>query len=259
MKEEQFRFSPSVLAWPLYFVLLLWAVFWVEIKYRDLTEWGILPRTLTGLRGIVFSPFLHGDINHIYNNSFPLAILIAALRYFYRRQALSVIVWGIVVSGFLTWLIARGNSYHIGASSLIYVLVSFIFFKGVQTGYYRLVALSLTVVVLYGGMIWYVFPDVEQGISWEGHLSGFITGLIFSFLYATPEYKKQLVYDWQQPNFDPKQDPFMKRFDANGNFVNPPKPEDIEVIDAEVLSPQPPINVVYHLVTISNPAVQPDK
>ncbi|PHK31372.1 membrane protein, partial [Nostoc linckia z16] len=88
MKEEQFRFSPSVLAWPLYFVLLLWAVFWVEIKYTDLTEWGILPRTLTGLRGIVFSPFLHGDINHIYNNSFPLAILIAALRYFYRRQAL---------------------------------------------------------------------------------------------------------------------------------------------------------------------------
>lgn len=130
------------------------------------------------------------------------------------------------------------------------------FFKGIQTGYYRLVALSLTIIVLYGGMVWYVFPGVEENISWEGHLGGLISGFLFSRIYKTPEYKKEIVYDWQRPDFDPKQDPFMKRFDEYGNFVNPPKPEDIEVIDAEILSPPaiqyPSLRIVYNYVPKPN-------
>jgi membrane associated rhomboid family serine protease len=244
--DNHFKFSPSVLAWPLYFVLLLWLVYWAEIKFSiDLTEYGIYPRTLSGMRGIVFSPFLHGSLEHIYNNSIPLFLLTAALRFFYRKQALEVIGYGILLSGFITWLIAR-PSYHIGASGLIYVLVSFIFFKGIQTQYYRLVALSMLIILLYGGMIWYVFPDVEEGISWEGHLAGLITGFLFTLIYKTPEYKKPIVYAWEQPDFDPQQDPFMKRFDANGNFVNPPKPEDIEVIDPEIVSPFAAIRIIYN-------------
>ncbi|MUV03697.1 rhomboid family intramembrane serine protease [Flavobacterium rakeshii] len=227
-QDNQFKFSPSVLAWPLYFVLLLWIVFWADGKFHlHLTEFGIYPRTLKGLRGIVFSPFLHGSLEHLYNNSIPLLVLIAGLRYFYRKQALQVLVYGVLLSGFITWLIGR-ESYHIGASGLIYVLVSFMFFKGMQSGYYRLVALSLLIVMFYGGMIWYVFPDIEEGISWEGHLGGLITGILFSRIYSTPQYKKQITYDWQRPDFDPSQDPFMKRFDENGNFVNPPKPEPEE-------------------------------
>jgi hypothetical protein len=115
-----------------------------------------------------------------------------------------------------------------------------------------LVALSLTIIILYGGMIWYVFPDVEEGISWEGHLAGLITGLFFSLIYKTPEYTKPIVYAWQRPDFDPKQDPFMKRFDENGNFVNPPKPEDIDVVDAEILSPPPVIRIVYTIKSEGN-------
>lgn len=249
---NEFKFSPSVWAWPLYFVLTLWLVYWVEVKYHIyLNDYGILPRTFVGLRGIIFSPFLHGGLEHLYNNSVALVVLIAALRYFYRKQALKVIIYGILLSGSITWLIGR-ESYHIGASGLIYVLVSFMFFKGIQSGYYRLVALSLTIIVLYGGMIWYVFPDVEKGISWEGHLGGLLSGFLFTRLYRTPEYKKQIVYDWQRPDFDPKTDAFMKRFDANGNFVNPPKPEDIEVIDPIFLSPPvqevPVLRIVYNYV-----------
>lgn len=245
MSDNEFRFSPSVVVWPLYFVLALWAVYWFEVKFEDLTEHGILPRTLLGLQGVVFSPFLHGSLEHLYNNSIPVFILIAALRYFYRKQALQVIFYGILLSGLLTWLIAR-PSYHIGASGLIYVLVSFIFFKGVQTGYYRLIALSLIIIIMYGGMIWYVFPDVEEGISWEGHLAGLITGLFFAVIYKTPEYTRPIFYPWQEPDFDPKKDPFMKRFDEDGNFVNPPKLADIEVVDAEILSPEPKVlRVIY--------------
>ncbi|RWX02305.1 rhomboid family intramembrane serine protease [Flavobacterium cerinum] len=252
--DNQFKFTPSVVAWPLYFVLLLWVVYWIEVKYNIyLNDYGILPRTLSGLRGIVLSPFLHGSLEHLYNNSIPLFVLIAALRYFYRKQALQVIVYGVLLSGFITWLIGR-ESYHIGASGLIYVLVSFMFFKGIQTGYYRLVALSLTIIVLYGGMIWYVFPDVEQGISWEGHLGGLISGLLFSKIYSTPEYEKQIVYDWQRPDFDPESDAFMKRFDENGVFVNPPPPEpepdeyiNIEP-EAEMFPSRPIVRYVYTYV-----------
>lgn len=148
------------------------------------------------------------------------------MRFFYRKQSLEVLIYGIVLSGFGTWLIGREN-YHIGASSLIYVLVSFMFFKGIQSKYYRLVALSLTIVILYGGMIWYVFPSAETDISWEGHLSGFVAGYVLSFFMKTEEYQRPIRYDWERPDFDPSQDEFMKHFDENGNFA-PIKPEPVE-------------------------------
>lgn len=209
-------------------LVVVWFVFYLDSTFHlHLSQHGILPRTLSGLQGIFFSPFLHGDLNHILNNSLPLFILSTALIYFYREVSLKVLSYGILLSGLITWVIGR-ESYHIGASGLIYVLVSFIFFKGMMTQYYRLMALSLTVVVLYGGMVWYVFPEIDKTISWEGHLAGLITGFVFAVRFKTPDYIKDIQYDWEKTDFDPSTDPFMKRFDENGNFVNPPPPEELE-------------------------------
>ena len=177
---------------------------------------------------MVLSPFLHGNIEHLYNNSIPLLILIASLRFFYRDLTFPVLIYGVLLSGLLTWIIGR-DSYHIGASSLVYVLVSFIFFKGIRTKYYRLVALSLLVITVYGGLVWYIFPNVEEGISWEGHLAGLITGFVFAVKFKTPEYKKLIRYDWERPDFNPIEDKFMQRFDENGNFVNLPTLEPDEI------------------------------
>jgi membrane associated rhomboid family serine protease len=228
-------------------LLLNWFVFYVDHSFHlNLDVHGIYPRTFSGLQGVVFSPFLHGDLNHIASNTVPLFILTTALIYFYRDVSLKVLVYGILLSGFITWVIGR-ESYHIGASSLIYVLVSFIFFKGLRTQYYRLMALSFAVVLLYGGMIWYVFPQPEvvgeSSISWEGHLAGLLTGFVFAIRFKTPDYVKDIQYDWEKPDFDPSTDAFMKRFDENGNFVNPPKPEEIQVEYEEILSE--PIQYVY--------------
>jgi membrane associated rhomboid family serine protease len=190
MEDKNLKFSPSVLAWPLFSVVLLWIIFWAEIRFKlNLTELGIYPRTFEGLLGIIFSPFLHGDIEHLYNNSIPLFLLIMALRFFYRNQALKVIGYGILLSGFLTWVIGR-ESYHIGASGLIYVLVSFIFFKGIQTKYYRLVAVSFTIISFIRRYDWYIFPGVKEGISWEGHLAGLITGYIFFSSYQNSRIQR---------------------------------------------------------------------
>jgi membrane associated rhomboid family serine protease len=214
-----------VIGLPLFFVWFLWFIYWIEIKFDfDFIENGIFPRTFYGFQGVIFSPFIHADIEHLYNNSIPLLVLLAVLRYFYAKQSMAVIGYGILLSGLITWIIGR-DSYHIGASGLIYVLVSFIFFKGIQTKYYRLVALSLAVVIVYGGMVWYIFPKVEDTISWEGHLAGLITGFVLSLIYKTPEYKKIIKYDWEHPDFNPHEDKFMQRFDEEGNFVNIPKIE----------------------------------
>ena len=222
MNDTHFKYTNSVIGLPLFFVWFLWFIYWLEIRFDfDFVENGIFPRTFSGLQGVVFSPFIHANIDHLYNNSIPLLILLAALRYFYSRQSFEVIGFGIVISGLITWVIGR-DSYHIGASSLIYVLVSFIFLKGIQTKYYRLVALSLAVVIVYGGMVWYIFPKVDEKISWEGHLSGLITGFVLSIIYKTPEYQKIIKYDWEHPDFNPQEDKFMQRFDENGNFVNLP-------------------------------------
>ena len=225
--SNEFKFMPSVLALPLFFVVLLWVVYWVNIRFHiDFTEFGIYPRTFSGLKGVFCSPFIHGSLEHLANNSIPLLVLLAALRFFYPQQSYKIVLYGILLSGFLTWVIGRSN-YHIGASSLIYVLVSFMFFKGLQTKYYRLVSLSFAIILFYGGMIWYVFPTADTTISWEGHLSGFITGLSFVYVFRTPEYQKPIFYDWERPDFDKSKDPFMKHFDHNGNFVPTPKTEEV--------------------------------
>ncbi|HEX8563212.1 MAG TPA: rhomboid family intramembrane serine protease [Flavobacterium sp.] len=236
MNDHNFRFSPSVILLPFLSVLLLWIVFWAEVRFHfNFGQYGIYPRDLEGMRGVILSPFIHGNLEHLYNNSIPLLILIAALRYFYREVSLKILIYGILMSGFLTWVIGR-ESFHIGASGLIYVLVSFIFFKGVMTRYYRLVALSLTIIMLYGGMVWYVFPDVEVGISWEGHLAGLITGFTFAVLFKTPQYQRIIKYEWEKPDFDPAGDKFLERFDEHGNFVNKPKPEETEDEDPNPIS-----------------------
>ncbi|MDM1407672.1 rhomboid family intramembrane serine protease [Myroides sp. DF42-4-2] len=232
MKEKQLVITADLIILPVLFLMLIWTVYWLDWKdYLQLYQYGVYPRTLKGLRGIIFSPFIHGGLKHIYNNSVALFVLLLLVQFFYKKQVWQILGWGILLSGLGTWLIAR-ESYHIGASGLIYVLVSYMFFKGIQTKYFRLVALSLLIVMLYGSMIWYVFPDIEEGISWEGHLSGFITGMLLSFVLKSPVYAEKVYkYEWQSPDYNESNDPFMQCFDAEGNFVIVPK----EVRQAEAL------------------------
>ncbi|WP_452221349.1 rhomboid family intramembrane serine protease [Lacinutrix salivirga] len=218
-----FKFSLEVILYPVAFVMLLWLIFALELRFNvDLTKHGIYPKTLKGLQGILFSPFIHSGITHLYHNSIPLFVLSTALFYFYKPVAWKVIIYGIILSGFLTWLIGR-PSWHIGASGLIYVLFSFTFFKGIFAKHYRLIALSFLVIFLYGSMIWYAIP-LERGISWEGHLSGLITGLLFALLFRK-EIAQPKKFNWEEENFNEEDDEFLKHFDEYGNFIENKEPE----------------------------------
>jgi len=198
-EHKQFKFSPLVIAFPLYFVLSLWVIFWIEVNYDlYLNKYGIYPRTLTGLRGVIFSPFIHSGIKHLFNNSIPLFILLTTLFYFYRKIAFKVLLYGALLSGLLTWIIAR-EANHIGASGIVYLLFSFVLFSGIIRKYNRLIAVSLIVIFLYGSMIWYILP-IKEEISWEGHLSGFLVGIIFAFIYRN--YGPQPIrYHWEDENY----------------------------------------------------------
>ena len=229
--SDPFKFSFTVIVYPLSFVLLIWLVYWFELRFGfRFNDMGIYPRTFSGLRGIIFSPFIHGSLEHLYHNSMPLLILSAALFYFYRALAWRVLVSGTLFSGFLTWLIGS-SAFHIGASGLIYVLMSFMLFKGIISKNHHLTALSLLVVFLYGSMLWYVFP-IKENMSWEGHLSGLLVGLIFAIVFRT-SIAKPVRYVWEDDQYDEKEDPFLKQFDAEGNFIELPK-EELHTTDSTV-------------------------
>ena len=172
-------FNPRWLVKPLLMVFGMWFVFWLEMRfYTDFTKYGLYPRTLKGSMGILTSPFIHSGFSHLWSNTAPMAVLLFFLSLFYNQWSSKILILGILLTGLLTWTIGR-DSYHIGASGVVYFLASFIFFKGIFLNNYRQIAASLIVVFLYGSLVWYMLP-IKPNMSWEGHLSGAIAGLILA-------------------------------------------------------------------------------
>ena len=216
-RKNELYYSNEVLLYPLLILLSIVVVFWIESRFNfNFNYLGIYPRKFEGLRGILFSPFIHGDTKHLFNNSIPLLVLSAALFYFYRSIRWKVLIYGLLLTGFLTWVIGR-PSLHVGASGVIYMLTAFLMFRGIISKQYQLTALSFGVIFLYGSFIWYIFPT-DPKISWEGHLSGFIVGVIFAFIYNKQSLPKK-KYAWQKEDYNPEKDPFMRNFDEDGNFI----------------------------------------
>jgi membrane associated rhomboid family serine protease len=220
MKDDnQLKISKSIFLIPITYVIAIWFIYWVEINYNfNFNKYGVFPRTLVGFRGVFLTHFIHSNTSHLFNNSIPLFVLLSSLFYFYKDVAYKVLLFGGVCTGIFTWCIAR-ESYHIGASGIVYLLFSFVFFSGIIKKHYRLVALSFIIIFLYGSMIWYVLP-IKDGISWEGHLSGFLVGLYFAIRYRNKGIVKE-EHQFTQTEFD-------DLFDENGNFSPPEILEKVE-------------------------------
>lgn len=177
------------------FVFLMWLVKIIEVLFDiDLSQYGIYPLTAKGLEGIVFSPFIHANFNHLFSNTIPLFFLSVALFYFYSEVALKVFIWTFFITGFLVWVAGR-EAYHIGASGLVYGLASFLFFSGIIRRYFRLIALSLLIVFLYGSMVWGLFPGIYKDVSWESHMLGFFSGVVLAVIYRK-QGPQVPVYEW---------------------------------------------------------------
>jgi len=185
----------STLFIPFLFLLLMWLVKIIEVNFQfSFMRYGVFPQTIDGLKGIVFSPFIHKDFTHLINNSYPILILGGMLFAIYRKIATQLFAWLYFISGFWLWVIGR-PSFHIGASGIIYALASFLLVSGIIRKNPRLTAVSMLVIFLYGSMIWGLLPTKES-ISWEGHLSGFIAGILVAIFYRN-EGPKPKKYQWE--------------------------------------------------------------
>ncbi len=202
-KLEKHQFLNS-LVYPFIFVFTIVVIFFIEVIFEiNLSNYGIYPRNLSGLKGVLFAPFLHGDASHLINNAIPLLILGTTLFYFYKEIALKVFLWIFLMGGFWTWVSAR-EAMHIGASGVIYGLFSFLLISGFIRRNIQLIAISFFVVFIYGSMIWGIFP-IKKHISFESHFWGFVAGLILAIYYRKQGPQKK-VHHWEEDDEDEDED-----------------------------------------------------
>lgn len=189
-------------------ITLLWIVKVSEVVFNtNLSSFGILPLHQEGLKGILFAPLIHGSFQHLVSNSIPFFLLGAALFYYYRSKAWQIFILSWLITGIWVWLFARGNSYHIGSSGVVYALASFHFVSGIIRKENRLIAFSLLVTFLYGSFIWGIFPgfSIKERISWESHLMGAVAGIVLAFGYKDVGPQKK-IYEWPEEDEEDKEE-----------------------------------------------------
>ena len=180
---------------------VLWTVHLVNFLLAyNLNRFGVLPRDLGGLTGILAGPLLHSGFLHLFNNSVPLVVLTTGMLYVYPNASARSLPMIYVGSGLAVWLLGR-TSVHIGASGVIYGMLAFVFFSGVVKRDTRGIALSMLVFFLYGSMSWGILPQ-GGGISWESHLAGAVIGTFAAFWHRTWDRPPVKVYDWENEDDD---------------------------------------------------------
>ncbi|WP_242928709.1 rhomboid family intramembrane serine protease [Pontibacter vulgaris] len=183
------RFAYSFLPGAL-FVALLWLIsLMAYFTNADLTWLGVLPHRFVGLIGIFTGPLVHSGLMHLLSNSFPLLLLSGFILFLHRPVAVRVFVLVYFLSGILTWFIGR-QSYHVGASGVVYGLAGYLLFNGLFSRNRAGLAVALAVLFLYAGLFQGLFPT-EERISWEGHLGGMLAGLVAAISYSHETAKQR--------------------------------------------------------------------
>ncbi|MBL0938739.1 MAG: rhomboid family intramembrane serine protease [Gemmatimonadaceae bacterium] len=157
-------------------------VFWATFAANTvlggaLLQFGIIPRTVVGLRGILFAPFLHGNLNHLIANTFPFLALGWMVMWRDARHFLPVTLFAMLGSGLFAWTLGAPNSVHIGASGVVFGYLGFLLLAGVYARSVGSILLSIVTAALWGGLVMGIAPG-QVGISWQAHLGGFVGGIL---------------------------------------------------------------------------------
>ncbi|MGB0886596.1 MAG: rhomboid family intramembrane serine protease [Vicingaceae bacterium] len=229
MEKKERNKIKNALVYPVLFVLLIGLVHLIQYVFEvSFTHYGIYPRSASGLIGIISSPLIHGSFNHLFNNSVPLLIMGSLLFYFYKEIASKVSVWIYLMVGVWTWIYAR-EAYHIGASGVLYGLFSFLLISGFIRRNKQLIALSFSVVFLYGSMVWGLFP-IDIKVSFEAHIWGFVAGIILAVYYRKRGPQK-VEHIWEEEDIDEENKYWLnadieaKSQEVKVNYVFKPEPK----------------------------------
>jgi membrane associated rhomboid family serine protease len=156
----------------------MWAAFAVHgIAGGALMQYGVIPRTLTGLRGILFAPLLHANMQHLIANTIPFLAMGWLVMLRDARHFLPVSLFAMLGSGIMAWLLGAPGSVHIGASGVVFGYFGFLLLGGWYARSVRSITLSILVAVLWGGLVLGIAPG-QVGVSWQSHLGGFIAGVL---------------------------------------------------------------------------------
>ncbi len=165
-------------------IIPMWVVFLINsFTFFDLNNLGIRPRDFSGLLGIFFSPFLHGNLNHILSNTFPLLGLLIILSLLYSQIYWRVVFGSIIIGGFLVWLLAS-RSIHIGASGLVFALASFLLMKTFKENKWVFLSVLVIMLIFYGNLWIGLIPfwGGARNISYSSHWYGFIAGIVMAII-----------------------------------------------------------------------------
>lgn len=190
--NKEYQQLLKILIFPTGLVLIIWIVEIIEFSSgMRFTRYGIYPRDVNALTGIVTAPFIHSDWKHLISNSFPLFALSTMMVVFYKRLIIATYIGILLLTGLSVWLFAR-ESYHLGISGIVYGLIGFIFWAGIFRDNTRSIILSLVILIAYSGYFQGLTP--EEGVSWESHLFGAMSGAFFAFAYKNIEVDEEDLF-----------------------------------------------------------------
>ena len=181
---------------PILFVVLIWIIKEIELIFNlSFLEYGIISSNTNKLINIFSFPFIHADFSHLINNTYPILILGGIISFAYKSIKNRIFLLSYLLSGIILWFIGDPNKIVIGASGIVYAFASFILISGFIKQNPKLSFLSFLVIFLYGSIFWGMLPMPNQ-VSWEGHLAGFIAGIIIAIIFRKmgPQRKK---YSWE--------------------------------------------------------------
>ena len=182
---------------------IIWLIFLVDgLLGLGLKQFGLVPRQISGLSGLIMVPLLHGSLSHIFSNSLPLLIGLTAMLYLYPNSAVRVFPVLYLGSSLLTWFFGRPN-LHIGASGLVYGILAYVFVSGLIRRDMRSIGVSFLVYFLYGSMVWGVLP-IKERVSWELHLSGAVLGVLMALVFHKWDRTPVKRYDWEDDDEIPE-------------------------------------------------------
>ncbi len=181
----------QAIKYPLFFVVIMWSVHIIKVLGGfNWDIYGVHPREADGLIGILVSPLLHGSFKHLMSNTIPLFLMFTLISLFYSKVSKISFAAIYLLTGISVWFFGR-HVYHIGASGVVYGLISFVFWSGIFRKNFKSVILTIIIIFLYSGYIAGVFPG-QEGISWESHLLGAIVGMLVAFIVRNVEEQHEI-------------------------------------------------------------------
>lgn len=204
------------IVWPLVITVGIWLVFFMNFSSSfNYNSLGMRPMDLRGILGIFTMPFLHANFDHLFSNTVPLILSMGFIFIYFDKHKFSILFWNLIITGALLLFIGQEGSIHIGASGLVYAYIFFLVTQAFLTKNKEMLAASFVLIFLYGSLIYGLFPEygrlIGKNISWEGHLSGAISGIVTGFIYRKRGPQKQMFFEDEDDEEDDDEFAYWKR------------------------------------------------